>query len=659
MVSYEGTVKVVDFGVAKAAHRSIETLSGTVKGKVSYMSPEQCKGASEIDRRSDLFSLGIVMWEVLTTEKLFRRNSDFETMQAIVGEVVPPPSQLRPDIPPEIDHVVGRLLAKDPAQRYQNADELHEAIENVAVRTGSALSTASLGRYMRELFGQRPEPWIELAVAEQHPEAFTVTSEPIPNNLAVSAADDFDRKLSAVPALTERLTSPQEGARPPQPTVPLRVAAELVTTLPLGVDPQDLYKTQPIRDSASRIRGVLELQADRQPPAHLPGAMSTNQSGSMPMQPTNQSGSMPMLPSQQNQHPPTLAQTTPMVRAGFTPESGLLRPHSPSGTPHSSPHYPIATGASHQAFTGHAPSYPVAQRANQAARPRRSRALIIIVPAVIIGVVIGIALGFGGSKDKAATSAQGDNSMPPAGTTTMIATVDKPTTPTPTLDRPAAATPTVDDPADQPAAPIDSPVGKPAAPAAKVDNPAGKPAAAKVGNPAAPAAKVDNPAVTAPAAKVEVAADKPTASTAEPAGRVAATRPSVAAPVKQPGVAEPVESTTGNADAPIAMPEDRVAKKVAKVEKPDVERLYRSGKYSEVVATCGSATLVVSLNAPLCTVAACKAKQPAKAKRWFAQVSAAKKSAVIKDCDGVLPAAKDKPPVPADPCKTDPMACQH
>src|SRR6185369_4276232 len=99
MVSYEGTVKVVDFGVAKAAHRSTETISGTVKGKISYMSPEQCKGAAEIDRRSDLFSLGIVMWEVLTTEKLFRRNSDFETMQAIVSDEVPPPSQLRPEVP--------------------------------------------------------------------------------------------------------------------------------------------------------------------------------------------------------------------------------------------------------------------------------------------------------------------------------------------------------------------------------------------------------------------------------------------------------------------------------------------------------------------------------------------------------------------------------
>src|SRR3954467_4300075 len=74
MVSYEGSVKLVDFGVAKAAHQSQETRSGTVKGKIAYLSPEQCRGRG-VDRRSDLFSLGIVIWEMLTTERLFRHPS--------------------------------------------------------------------------------------------------------------------------------------------------------------------------------------------------------------------------------------------------------------------------------------------------------------------------------------------------------------------------------------------------------------------------------------------------------------------------------------------------------------------------------------------------------------------------------------------------------
>src|SRR3954464_14026988 len=122
MVSYEGGVKVVDFGVAKAADRPQETKSGTVKGKISYLSPEQCKG-KRVDRRSDLFSLGICFWEMLTTERLYKRASDFENMSAIVPEDTPPPSSRRPDVPPEIDELVLRLLAKSPDDRFQTADE--------------------------------------------------------------------------------------------------------------------------------------------------------------------------------------------------------------------------------------------------------------------------------------------------------------------------------------------------------------------------------------------------------------------------------------------------------------------------------------------------------------------------------------------------------
>jgi serine/threonine protein kinase len=549
MVSYEGTVKVVDFGVAKASHRSLETQSGTVKGKISYMSPEQCKGAPDIDRRSDLFSLGIVMWEVLTTEKLFRRSSDFETMQSIVSDVVPPPSQLRPDVPPEVDHLVARLLAKDPAQRYQTADELHEAIETVAVRTGSALSTASLGRYMRELFGQRPEPWIELATADQHPEAFTVTSEPIPNNLALSPVEEFDRKLSAVPALSQRLTAPQPGVRPPQPTVPLRIGPELVTTLPLGVDPQDLYKTQPIRDSASRLRNVVQLpvgnRAPSQPGIEQPAASppgSASQSGPAP---TSQSGPLAM---------PT------------SPSGPLAMPIGPSPTPHSSPQYPIATGAAHQAFIS-TPSYPVAQRPKQDASHGRSRALVIIVPAVIVGVVIGIVLGFGGSNRKqTAAVAQDDRPMPAAGTTTMIATPQ--------------------------AAPTPSPIAQP-----------------------------------------------------EPQP----TEPTVAKPANEPAAA-------------IDMPDDTVAKvDMSEPPKPDLFSLLKARSYAEVVSQCSASSRTVAQNATACTIAACRTKQTSKAKRWFDKVSAAKKASVVKECDGVIVVEKpvEKAPPPVDPCKADPMACQH
>jgi serine/threonine protein kinase len=206
IVSYEGGVKLVDFGVAKAAHRSQETRSGTVKGKISYLSPEQCRGAP-IDKRSDLFSLGIVLWEMLTTERLYKRDSDFNAMAAIVSEEVPPPSTRRPEISPELDALSLKLLAKNPDERFQSADEVHEAIEGIAVRLGTALSSAALARYLRDLFGQRPEPWIEMQSRETHPEVFTVTSEPIPVDLTAPREDALETQLGAVPDLSTEQAS--------------------------------------------------------------------------------------------------------------------------------------------------------------------------------------------------------------------------------------------------------------------------------------------------------------------------------------------------------------------------------------------------------------------------------------------------------------------
>src|ERR1044071_223477 len=183
MVSYEGGVKLVDFGVAKASDRAHETKSGTVKGKISYLSPEQCRG-KRVDRRSDLFSLGICFWEMLTTDRLYRRDSAFEKMNAIVGEPPPPPSSRRPEVPPELDELVLKLLAKEPEERYQPAEEVMGAVEAAPARTSSVLSAGGLGRYVRELFGQRPEPWLELESHQELGEAVTGTSEPIPPALA-------------------------------------------------------------------------------------------------------------------------------------------------------------------------------------------------------------------------------------------------------------------------------------------------------------------------------------------------------------------------------------------------------------------------------------------------------------------------------------------
>ncbi len=173
MVSYEGAVKLVDFGIAKAAHRMTETRSGAVKGKVAYMSPEQCTGAT-LDRRSDIFSLGIVLYEMSTMTRLFKHPTDFETMTHIVNKDVPAPTSRRADLPRELETIILRCLAKKPDERFQTAEELLEAIEDLAARERLSLSSTSLGRYIRELFGERPEPWYELEAAGEHTGLVTI-----------------------------------------------------------------------------------------------------------------------------------------------------------------------------------------------------------------------------------------------------------------------------------------------------------------------------------------------------------------------------------------------------------------------------------------------------------------------------------------------------
>jgi serine/threonine protein kinase len=161
MVSYEGAVKLLDFGVAKAAQQTEQSQSGSIKGKIGYLSPEQCKGKG-IDKRSDIFALGVVLFEMLTMQRLYKRDNDFAAMMAIATEPPPLPSSIRPGISPGLDHIVMTALAKEPEQRYATAADMLEALEEVAAHARMVLSATAMGRFLRELFGVRPEPWAAL-----------------------------------------------------------------------------------------------------------------------------------------------------------------------------------------------------------------------------------------------------------------------------------------------------------------------------------------------------------------------------------------------------------------------------------------------------------------------------------------------------------------
>jgi TonB family protein len=157
MVTYDGGVKLVDFGIAKAACREVETAVGTLKGKLGYMSPEQCRGTG-VDRRSDVFALGVVLYELTTGKRLYREKSEFDTLKKIVDGPVPSPRTLDPTLPAELDGLVVRCLQKSPEERFPDARALHAALEALARRLQLQTGTVALAQWMERLFPEVSSP---------------------------------------------------------------------------------------------------------------------------------------------------------------------------------------------------------------------------------------------------------------------------------------------------------------------------------------------------------------------------------------------------------------------------------------------------------------------------------------------------------------------
>ncbi len=154
MLLRAGGVKLLDFGIAKVGAQlqdQADTKAGVIKGKLSYLSPEQVQG-KELDFRSDIFSLGVLFWEMLTGKRLFYENTDFDTMKNVIEKPVIPPSMRRPDAPTALDYIVVRALERDPTRRYGSAKELAEEIE--AYLADVRFAPGSVPRLLDDLFGE-------------------------------------------------------------------------------------------------------------------------------------------------------------------------------------------------------------------------------------------------------------------------------------------------------------------------------------------------------------------------------------------------------------------------------------------------------------------------------------------------------------------------
>ncbi len=217
LISWEGDIKLCDFGVAKAATKVGTTISGALKGKLQYMSPEQASG-KRIDRRSDIFSLGAVLFEMLTGRPLFEGENELALLDKVrAGEVVAP-SSLVPEIPPEVDAIVRKALALEPQNRYENASDLEKEVGSILYGYQPSPGPADLAIYLHRLLETPPA-----ATDEDIETAFAAAQRP--HEAASRKGKGLVRTTrTSGEHLVPVLPAPPKSQSAPKPTSPIRMA---------------------------------------------------------------------------------------------------------------------------------------------------------------------------------------------------------------------------------------------------------------------------------------------------------------------------------------------------------------------------------------------------------------------------------------------------
>jgi eukaryotic-like serine/threonine-protein kinase len=236
-LSYEGDVKLLDFGIAQALMKFTSEI-GVLKGKFSYMSPEQIRGMP-LDARTDVFSTGIILHEMLTTEKLFRGDTEFALMEKVRKAEVPPPSNFNRRVTPEIDNIVFKALARDVADRYQNAAQLAGELD--ALIAGYRFDPKELRQFMRQMF--RKEYTKELEEMQLALESKTLDDAPT-DSIARRAPTANDPAMQSGTMPTAPSTTSGSAAQAPATQPAPRAKAPSVPP-PAEVRPQPQAATAP------------------------------------------------------------------------------------------------------------------------------------------------------------------------------------------------------------------------------------------------------------------------------------------------------------------------------------------------------------------------------------------------------------------------------
>ncbi|HVY47472.1 MAG TPA: serine/threonine-protein kinase, partial [Minicystis sp.] len=281
-VTYDGYTKVVDFGIAKAAGRLASTNAGELKGKIAYMAPEQIKN-QELDRRTDVFALGIVLWELTTNQRLFRMETDLETLEKVQACEIPPPSRLVPGYPHQLEEIVLTALAREKEDRYQTARAFSRALQTF-LRRHTFVGFEEVGELMKRTFGDRLArrndhlAWATEVTGTMPPEGRAVRGdEPDPPTLE----EDDDR---AEPTLQKRLAAKakQHGLMEDDDDAATLIARNPSSFIAAALAPAREPARAPMHSDATQLLPLEERGAPTVNDASRPNAPRLPQPGRLP-----------------------------------------------------------------------------------------------------------------------------------------------------------------------------------------------------------------------------------------------------------------------------------------------------------------------------------------------------------------------------------------
>ncbi|HNI59600.1 MAG TPA: serine/threonine-protein kinase [Pseudomonadota bacterium] len=327
LLTYEGFVKVVDFGIAKAEGRETRTQAGMVKGKFAYMSPEQCTG-QKVDRRTDIFALGVILFELCTSRRLFKRATPIETYEAIQKGEVPDPCSVSPQVSRHVGDVILKALARNKDERYLTAEAMQEALELAMRRSGLKGRPLDLSRFLDSNFQAEIKEQEDLvrriAAGEltQPENQHAAESSKLADNYAHVDDLDIEEDISEIedPTSSDMKAPDDKPATPPPPVPSLanrsaQIAQKPVSMVLPTIDPkkalQDMLSGKAPNMLGDQLQGLAKAANVTAPPpeevapaAPAPAASSPSGQGLAPSASTPTSNNVGN-PSGQGQAPAT------------------------------------------------------------------------------------------------------------------------------------------------------------------------------------------------------------------------------------------------------------------------------------------------------------------------------------------------------------------